>query len=793
MSAMLTAAVVLAAASADAQASRLAGLARVWGQVRYVHPAMATSCVDWDAALVRAISAMESTDSDQAYRKAIAGMLSELHDPVTRVIEKETVASTPGLASVPLSVRLETSDARTAVLTVPNDPVLETNPNLRAELCARFTEASRFERVVLDLRSPSGRTPGWGFKDAIVKCASHLLDRDVTLAPARFLSHGFYMMQSVTGGAGGGLGPWESGLEVVSSGSLRGEAPRTPRLVFVVGPGTTGLYPLLMALQAHGLAQVVQEGDAPAAGVMVKTFEADEGLAIAIRHGEWLRPDGGAGFRPDAVVPAGSDYARQKALALLEFPTRGSVVPGPVSTLFAYASFVENDSSETRYPERPHRLLALFRLYNAIEYFFPYKDLMDHPWRDTLVEFIPRMRDARDATDYALAVAELATRIQDSHVTLASPVLDAYFGTHRPQLRLELVEGETVVTEVAPELAASGLHVGDVVLSVDGEGAEARRARLARYLPASTQGRLENKIDLQFLLGPQSRPAALEVRGEDGSVRRSSAPRTLEGLAPRSRPRTGPVHALLPPGYGYVDLQRLEAADVDAAFSTIRTTPAAILDMRGYSAQRRVRLHPAPGAAKHPAHRHRRNAALFRLVRQLLARRGAVDEPRAYAARAVRRAHRGTRGRQLAERGRARVRAHQVRRSGGLHRKPHERRQRRGHAHDSSGRDRGELHWSVRAPRRWEPAPARRHRAGRGAAPHAARNPERTRRRAGARDRLPESASTRASLTCPSRALRARGGRPRRRCRDGPSPAFARCGRPLRAPRAGSSRRPGAA
>lgn len=584
MSAMLTAAVVLAAASADAQASRLAGLARVWGQVRYVHPAMATSCVDWDAALVRAISAMESTDSDQAYRKAIAGMLSELHDPVTRVIEKETVASTPGLASVPLSVRLETSDARTAVLTVPNDPVLETNPNLRAELCARFTEASRFERVVLDLRSPSGRTPGWGFKDAIVKCASHLLDRDVTLAPARFLSHGFYMMQSVTGGAGGGLGPWESGLEVVSSGSLRGEAPRTPRLVFVVGPGTTGLYPLLMALQAHGLAQVVQEGDAPAAGVMVKTFEADEGLAIAIRHGEWLRPDGGAGFRPDAVVPAGSDYARQKALALLEFPTRGSVVPGPVSTLFAYASFVENDSSETRYPERPHRLLALFRLYNAIEYFFPYKDLMDHPWRDTLVEFIPRMRDARDATDYALAVAELATRIQDSHVTLASPVLDAYFGTHRPQLRLELVEGETVVTEVAPELAASGLHVGDVVLSVDGEGAEARRARLARYLPASTQGRLENKIDLQFLLGPQSRPAALEVRGEDGSVRRSSAPRTLEGLAPRSRPRTGPVHALLPPGYGYVDLQRLEAADVDAAFSTIRTTPAAILDMRGYPA-----------------------------------------------------------------------------------------------------------------------------------------------------------------------------------------------------------------
>jgi len=344
-----------------------------------------------------------------------------------------------------------------------------------------------------------------------------------------------------------------------------------------------------MALQAHGLAQVVQEGDAPAAGVMVSTFEVDEGLAVAIRHGEWLRPDGGTGFLPDALVPAGSgDAARQKALALLKAPLkpprREAEEPGPVSAPFRYAAFVERDYSETPYPDLPHRLLALFRLYNAIEYFFPYKDLMDQPWRDTLVEFIPRMRDARDATDYALAVAELATRIQDSHVTLASPVLDAYFGTHRPPLRVELVEGQTVVTEVAPELAQSGLRVGDIVVLVDGEEAAARRARLARYLAASTPGRLENKIDLQLLLGPESRPAALEVRGEAGAVRSCSAPRTLEGLAPRARPRTGPVYSVLPQGYGYVDLQRLEAEGVDGAFEAIRRTPAAILDMRGYPA-----------------------------------------------------------------------------------------------------------------------------------------------------------------------------------------------------------------
>ena len=188
MSAILAAVVLLAAAPTDDQASRLAGLARVWGRVKYVHPAMATSRIDWDAALVRAIPAVQNAGSDQAYRRAIASMLAELHDPVTRVIEKESTEPMPTDTSVRLAQRLETIDADTASLTVPNDPALESNPNLRAELCARFAEVTHFERVVLDLRSPLGQTPGWGLKDTIVKCASRLLDRDVTLAPARFLS-----------------------------------------------------------------------------------------------------------------------------------------------------------------------------------------------------------------------------------------------------------------------------------------------------------------------------------------------------------------------------------------------------------------------------------------------------------------------------------------------------------------------------------------------------------------------------------------------------------------------------
>jgi C-terminal processing protease CtpA/Prc len=557
---------------------------------------MATAAppIDWDAALVRALPAVEAAASDEDYRKAIAGLLAELHDPVTRVAGPEKAAPTPNVT--PLATRLDALHATTAVLSIPNDPSLESNPSLRGELCARFGEAARFESLVVDLRSPFGRPPGFALTDAIAKCTARLLDRDLTLAPARFLTHGFYPMQSLTGGAGGGVGFWESGLQVVSSGSLRSEGARAPRLVFIVGPGTADLFPLLMALQAQGSARVVQEGELPEAGVMASTLEIDAGLTVRLRHGEWLRPDGGAGFRADAVVPAGNgDAARERALALLEEPPSPAAGPGPVSQAYRYDAFLEKDYSESPYPDREHRLLALFRLFAVIEHFYPYRNLMDRPWAETFVAFIPRMSAARDATDYALTVAELATRIQDSHVTLASPVLDAYFGTHRPAVRVDLIEGQTVVTEVAPELAPSGLRVGDIVVSVDGETTAARRARLARYLPASTPGRLENKIDVQFLLGPETQPAEIEVRGEDGGLRRASAPRALEGLAPRSRTRTGPAYAVLPAGYGYVDLQALTAAQVDAAFEAIKATPGAIFDMRGYPGRGARELIPRLG------------------------------------------------------------------------------------------------------------------------------------------------------------------------------------------------------
>lgn len=67
------------------------------------------------------------------------------------------------------------------------------------------------------------------------------------------------------------------------------------------------------------------------------------------------------------------------------------------------------------------RLLALFRYWNIVQYFFPYRDLMDQDWDTTLKEFIPRMISRDDDASYYYTLFELRSRLNGKEY---QPVFD---------------------------------------------------------------------------------------------------------------------------------------------------------------------------------------------------------------------------------------------------------------------------------------------------------------------------------------------------------------------------------
>jgi hypothetical protein len=74
---------------------RLAGLARVWAEAKFFHPAMFERAIDWDGALVKAIPEVEAATDAAGYRAAVARMLSVIGDPQTKLVAPVTEAPAP--------------------------------------------------------------------------------------------------------------------------------------------------------------------------------------------------------------------------------------------------------------------------------------------------------------------------------------------------------------------------------------------------------------------------------------------------------------------------------------------------------------------------------------------------------------------------------------------------------------------------------------------------------------------------------------------------------------------------
>ncbi len=235
------------------------------------------------------------------------------------------------------------------------------------------------------------------------------------------------------------------------------------------------------------------------------------------------------------------------------------------------------------YPSVEYRILAAYRIWGAIHYFFAYKDLMDEDWDKLFADYLPKMVAAKDALDYHLTVAELISYLSDSHATVQSSELQKYFGESFIGLRLRLIQKKPVITEVLDEEAKkAGVKVGDIVLKVDGESMGERIKREANYRSASTPQRLGYSLMQRILNGPEGSTAALTIADADGRTREVSLKRDIAYLTPLSSERTGNTVGLMPNNIGYADLTQLHATEVDEMFEKFRDAKAIIFDMRGY-------------------------------------------------------------------------------------------------------------------------------------------------------------------------------------------------------------------
>jgi C-terminal processing protease CtpA/Prc len=149
----------------------------------------------------------------------------------------------------------------------------------------------------------------------------------------------------------------------------------------------------------------------------------------------------------------------------------------------------ENPYTSMKYPDAGFRLLALYRYWNIIQYYFPYKNLIKEDWKGVLAEFIPKIIEAKDETAYTLAILELIGRVQDTHANIwgRNEVLNKYWGLNFAPIELTFIENKAVVTSYYDAVLGkeTGLNIGDIVTSVNHVPIETIIKERLKYTPAS--------------------------------------------------------------------------------------------------------------------------------------------------------------------------------------------------------------------------------------------------------------------------------------------------------------------
>lgn len=250
----------------------------------------------------------------------------------------------------------------------------------------------------------------------------------------------------------------------------------------------------------------------------------------------------------------------------------------------------ENPYPQMTYPDDGFRLLALFRYWNMINYFFPYKHLMDKDWNNTLGEYILAFINARNELEYEMATIQIIGDVQDTHANLwgGADKIEAWKGAHYPPLHVRFIENQLVVTDYyKPEMSSIvGLKIGDVITKIDDVPISTIMEEKSKYYPASNLPTMLRDLSGDIL---RSNAPDIEINylSENGVEQKKTLklyPKNEAAVYHWYKTSNEKSYKKLSNQIGYITLQTIQAEDIPNIMFDFKDTKGIIIDIRNYPA-----------------------------------------------------------------------------------------------------------------------------------------------------------------------------------------------------------------
>ena len=312
----------------------------------------------------------------------------------------------------------------------------------------------------------------------------------------------------------------------------------------------------------------------------IKLGEIDYGTSVTVPR--WLNAEDSKVVQADTNWISDKEYLGEElsnALVLIQVLPDVNREKAPVFFDELDKTCFSNEKSYelVNYSNNGYRLLGLFRFWNAIEYYFPYLDIMDDDWNELLPMYIAAMANDTGRLSYEKTIMSLATKLKDVHVFLrGNTFLSDEFGEYAAPVRLTNAGGKLVVLEICEDGCL--LNPGDVVLKVDGVSIEEVIAEVKKYCPINMEDKIL-ALASYYLLCSKNTPMEITVlRGEEEMdlIVEGSKERYVETVIPENS------HELLEHNIGLINPSKLNAGEIDEIMKEYAETDGLIVDMRQY-------------------------------------------------------------------------------------------------------------------------------------------------------------------------------------------------------------------
>lgn len=248
----------------------------------------------------------------------------------------------------------------------------------------------------------------------------------------------------------------------------------------------------------------------------------------------------------------------------------------------------EKPYREMTYPTLEYRLIALFRYWGAVNYFFPSRHMTNVKWNKVLVNMLPWFVNAKNDQEYSASLLRMVTCIDDTHGMILgmAKALGVYRGIYTTPFNAQFIEGKLVITDIHTDTldVKKKLAVGDIITRINDQPVA---DLVMQYLPLSPGSNIDAKLrdmPLGFLLRSRVPQYRITI-DRRGSVFIYNPPMgEMSWLTRSSKTPDVKGYKLLNDSIGYVFPGTYKNDMLPGIMKTFAKVKGIIVDMRCYPA-----------------------------------------------------------------------------------------------------------------------------------------------------------------------------------------------------------------